>query len=120
MEVEPPVKWKSDCLRFALAPFKAYIIGVPLITVIWLTKFSEPNPRGWDQRAENTYPWVLAAIFGWVENGYLACIAGLVFVFLMGCWIRDVKAVRAAVGYGMVALFCLYWSYLLSHPPRTR
>ncbi len=120
MEAEAPVKWKSDCLRFGLAALKAYVIGIPLIMVIWLTNFPEPNPRGWDERAASTYPWVLAEIFRLVEHGYLVCIAGLAVVLVIGCWVRDVKAVRAAVGYGMVALFCIFWSYLLSHPPHTR
>ena len=120
MEAEPTVKWKSDCLRFGLAPLKAYVIGIPTIVVTWRTNFFEANPHGWDQRAANTYPWVLAEIFGRVEYGYLLCAAGLAVALVIGCWIRDVKAVRAALGYGVVALFCLFWSYLLSHPPYTR
>jgi len=120
MEAEPPVKWKSDCLRFGLAPLKAYVIGIPMIAVAWRTNFSEANPHGWDERAANTYPSVLAEIFSRVEYGYLLCAAGLALALFIACWIRDVKAVRAAVGYGMVALLCLVWSYLLSHPPHTR
>src|SRR5258708_22461649 len=120
MEAELPVKWKSGCLRFALAPLKAYVIGIPLIVVVWRTNFSEPNPHGWDERAEDMHPWVLAEIFGRVEYGYLVCAAGLALALITGCWTRDVKAIRAAVGYGMVAFLCLSLSYLLSRPPHTR
>ncbi len=120
MEPEPPIKWKSDCLRFGLAPLKAYVIGIPLTVAVWVTNLSERNPHGWNERAAKTYVWVLAEIFRPVEYGYLVCLAGLALVLIVGCWIRDVKAVRAALGYGMVALFCFSWSYLVSHPPHTR
>jgi hypothetical protein len=35
MNDEPPVKWKANCLRFGLVPFKAYALGVPLVVLIW-------------------------------------------------------------------------------------
>jgi hypothetical protein len=115
MELEPPTEWKSDCLRFGMAPFKAYVIGVPLIVVIWLTKFPEPTPRGWNDLAEQTYARVLAQISLNVGHGYLVCLAGLMLAGTIGCRIRDVKAVRAALCYGLVALFCWFWSFMLSN-----
>ncbi len=120
MEPEPQLKWKSGWLRFGLAPFKAYIIGVPLILLLWQTHFREGNPRGWDDKAERQYVRVISEIFGAVQYGYLACAVGLVLALVIGCRIRDVGAVRASLIYGLVALFCLLWSYLLAHPAATR
>ncbi len=120
MEPEPQLQSKSDWLRFGLPPLKAYVIGVPLILVLWQTRFREGNPHGWNDRGERQYARVLADIFAGVQYGYLACVVGLVFGVVIGCRIRDVGAVRASLICGLVALFCLLWFYQLAHPPVTR
>ena len=120
MEPEPQVKWKSDWLRLGLAPLKAYVIGVPIILMLWQTHFREGNPHGWDGRSERQYDRIIAEIFATVQYGYAACVAGWVLALLIGCRIPDVDAVRASVVYGLVALFSLLWSYLLAQPLATR
>jgi ABC-type dipeptide/oligopeptide/nickel transport system permease subunit len=117
MEPEPPPKWKSDCLRFALAPFKAYAIGVPLVLAIWWSSFQEPNPHGWDDRAADILTYVLAGIFSTLEFGYLVCLAGLVMGIVVGCRIGDVKGVRSALWYAGLVLLCLLLLFPAAHPP---
>src|SRR5438874_11733102 len=114
MEAEPQLKSKSDWLRLGLVPLKAYVIGVPIILLLWQTQFREANPHGRDDRGDRQYGRVLAEIFAGVAYGYVVCVAGLVLALLIGCRIRDVNAVRASLIYGLVALFCLLWSCLLA------
>jgi hypothetical protein len=112
METDQQVKWKSNCLRLGLLPFKAYVIGVPIILVLWLTQFREG--RGWETMQERQYFRIVADIFASVEHGYLACAAGLLLALGIGYRIRDESAVRASLIYGLVTLFCLFWSYQLA------
>ena len=120
MNPEPQAKRKSEWLRFGLAPLKAYVIGVPIILVLWQTQFREGNPRGWDTSMERQYNRVLAEIFAGVQYGYLVCVAGLLLALVIGCRMRDVSAVRASLIYGVLALFSLFCCYQLALPPATR
>jgi ABC-type antimicrobial peptide transport system permease subunit len=121
MEPELPPKWKSDCLRFALAPFKAYAIGVPLVLVIWWTGFQQPRTQGgWDYRVAEIYERVLAGVFSTVGYGYLVCLAGLVLGIVVGCRIGDVKGVRSALWYSGLVLLCLLLLFPAACLPHTK
>jgi hypothetical protein len=108
MDAEHPAKWKTDCLRFALAPLKAYAGGIPLVVLVWWTSFQEANPHGWENSAARwIYPSVLASIFADVGKGYLLCLGGLVLGIAFGCWIGDVNGVRSALWFLGLVLLCL-------------
>lgn len=121
MEPEPPLKWKSDCLRFALAPFKAYAVGVPLVLAVWWSRVQEPATHGgWDYRVAEIQERVLAGIFCTVEYGYLICLASLVLGIVVGCRIGDVKGVRSALWYSGLVLLCLFVLYPFAYLPHTK
>lgn len=107
-------------MRFWLAPFKAYVIGVPLVVAAWMTSFQEPNPHGWDERAENTYTGVIYQIFGRIHYGYLLCLAAFLMTVLVSYFVRDRRALRAAAIYALITAFCVLWTYGAAHPPHTR
>jgi hypothetical protein len=120
MEPEPPSKWKSDCLRLGLAPFKGYAIGVPLLLAIWWTSVGVREPRtngGWDYAVAEIQEYVLAGIFCTLEYGYLVCLASLVLGIVVGSRIGDVKGVRSALWYSGLVLLCLLVLFPFAYLP---
>ncbi len=78
-----------------MAPFKAYVLGVPIILGTWQTSFQEPDPRGWSDRDRHAYEYVMNGIFSRLEIGFAVAFACLLIGVLIARRTGDRESVTS-------------------------